>query len=44
MANREIGVRMAIGATIEDVRGMIFAEGMLPVVAGTILGPEHRWP
>lgn len=35
---REIGVRMAIGATVEDIRGMIFSEGMLPVAAGTILG------
>jgi putative ABC transport system permease protein len=35
---REIGVRMAIGATVEDIRGMIFSEGMLPVVAGAILG------
>jgi putative ABC transport system permease protein len=35
---REIGVRMAIGATVEDIRRMIFSEGMLPVVAGTILG------
>jgi ABC-type antimicrobial peptide transport system permease subunit len=29
---------MAIGATVEDIRGMIFGEGMLPVAAGTILG------
>ena len=35
---REIGVRMAIGATLEDIRAMIFSEGMLPVAAGTILG------
>jgi putative ABC transport system permease protein len=35
---REIGVRMAIGATAVDIRGMIFGEGMLPVAAGTILG------
>lgn len=35
---REIGVRMAIGATVEDIRGMIFSEGMLPVAAGTLLG------
>ena len=35
---REIGVRMAIGATVKDIRGMIFGEGMLPVAAGTILG------
>jgi putative ABC transport system permease protein len=36
--SREIGVRMAIGATVEDIRGMILREGMLPVAAGTILG------
>jgi putative ABC transport system permease protein len=35
---REIGVRMAIGATVADIRGMIFSEGMLPVAAGTVLG------
>lgn len=35
---REIGVRMAIGATVEDIRKMIFSEGMLPVAAGAILG------
>ncbi len=35
---KEIGVRMAIGAAVEDIRKMIFSEGMLPVVAGTILG------
>jgi putative ABC transport system permease protein len=35
---REIGVRMAIGATVEDIRRMIFGEGMLPAAAGTILG------
>jgi hypothetical protein len=31
---REIGVRMAIGATVEDIRKMIFSEGMLPAAAG----------
>jgi len=35
---REIGVRMAIGARVEDIRKMIFGEGMLPVSIGTILG------
>jgi putative ABC transport system permease protein len=31
-------MRMAIGATVEDIRKMIFGEGMLPAAAGTILG------
>lgn len=35
---REIGVRMAIGATVEDIRRMIFSEGMLPAITGAILG------
>jgi putative ABC transport system permease protein len=35
---REIGVRMAVGATVEDIRRMIFGEGMLPAAVGTILG------
>ncbi|HEY4364318.1 MAG TPA: ADOP family duplicated permease [Bryobacteraceae bacterium] len=35
---REIGVRIAIGATLADIRGMIFSEGMLPVALGTLLG------
>lgn len=35
---REIGVRMAIGARAENIRAMIFREGMLPVAAGTLLG------
>ena len=29
---------MAIGARVEDIRKMIFSEGMLPVAIGTILG------
>jgi putative ABC transport system permease protein len=35
---REIGVRMAIGAAAEDIRGMILRDGMLPVAIGIILG------
>ncbi len=35
---KEIGVRMAIGAAARDIRGLIFREGMLPVVTGLVLG------
>jgi putative ABC transport system permease protein len=35
---KEIGVRIAIGATTGDIRRLIFREGMLPVAAGLILG------
>jgi len=35
---REIAVRMAIGATVEEIGRMILGDGMLPVAAGTILG------
>jgi ABC-type antimicrobial peptide transport system permease subunit len=31
---REIGIRMALGAKASDLRGMVIREGMLPVVAG----------
>jgi putative ABC transport system permease protein len=34
----EIGVRMAIGAAAQDIRGMVFRDGMIPVVMGMILG------
>jgi len=35
---REIGVRMAIGAAAEDIRGMVLRDGMLPVALGTLIG------
>jgi putative ABC transport system permease protein len=35
---KEIGVRVAIGATRESIRNMVLRDGMLPVVAGMILG------
>jgi putative ABC transport system permease protein len=35
---KEIGVRMAIGATARNIRGMILRDGMAPVIAGVLLG------
>jgi hypothetical protein len=35
---KEIGVRMAIGATGKGIRNMVLRDGMLPVGAGMILG------
>jgi hypothetical protein len=35
---KEIGVRMAIGATRERIRNMVFRDGMLPVAASMIPG------
>jgi putative ABC transport system permease protein len=35
---KEIGVRMAIGATQTDIRQMILREGMLPVLCGMTFG------
>jgi putative ABC transport system permease protein len=35
---KEIGVRMAIGAAVEDIRRMILREGLTPVVIGIIAG------
>jgi putative ABC transport system permease protein len=35
---KEIGVRMAIGAASRDVRALVFREGMMPVLLGTIVG------
>ena len=35
---KEIGVRMAIGATAGNIRGMILRDGLTPVAAGMLLG------
>ena len=36
---KEIGIRMAIGAAAEDIRGMVLRDGMLPVATGMIARP-----
>jgi ABC-type antimicrobial peptide transport system permease subunit len=35
---QEIGIRMAIGATARDVRGLVFRQGMLPLGIGLGIG------
>jgi predicted permease len=35
---REIGIRMAIGATPRHIAGLIFGQGMRPVILGTLAG------
>jgi ABC-type antimicrobial peptide transport system permease subunit len=36
--SREMGIRMALGAKIRDVLGMIVVQGMVMVVIGIVLG------
>ena len=35
---REIGVRIAVGATAGDIRGMVLRDGLTPMAAGVLLG------
>jgi putative ABC transport system permease protein len=35
---RELGVRLALGARVEDVRRLVVTQGMGPVLAGVVLG------
>jgi putative ABC transport system permease protein len=35
---QEIGIRMALGATAQDVRGMVVKQGMAMAVAGVLIG------
>ncbi len=35
---KEIGVRIAVGAAAEDIRRLVFREGMTPVAVGLLLG------
>jgi putative ABC transport system permease protein len=40
---REIGVRMALGATASAVRRMVLAENLLPVLIGLVIGGTAAW-
>ncbi len=40
---REIGIRMALGATPGGIGGMVLAESLRPVVAGLALGLAGSW-
>jgi putative ABC transport system permease protein len=35
---QEIGIRMAIGATVRDIRKLLLRQGMLPVAIGLTIG------
>ena len=41
--SREIGVRMALGATASAVRRMVVVESLIPVLAGILLGGAVAW-
>jgi len=41
--SREIGVRMALGATAARVRRMVIGENLAPVVAGVLIGGTGAW-
>ena len=35
---QELGIRMAIGATAQDIVGLVFRQGMIPLGIGLIIG------
>ena len=35
---RELGIRIALGAELGDLRALVLRKGMLPVLAGVVLG------
>ena len=40
---REIGVRVALGSSIPQIRWLVFAEAMRPVLAGLVMGLIGAW-
>jgi putative ABC transport system permease protein len=36
--SRELGIRLALGASVADVFGIVLRQGMLPVIAGALAG------
>jgi putative ABC transport system permease protein len=41
--NREIGIRLALGATVGAVRAMVLRSAMVPVVFGLLIGVAAAW-